>query len=243
MRRRTRRLRRPVQPPLHFPAGWGGRREGAGRPKSKTAGVSHARRAALASRYPVHVSLKVRPDVGRLRSKPGFRAVRAAFEAGCVAEGFRACHFSVQDNHIHIVAEAKDRTSLSRGLQGLCVRIARRLNRAFGRKGKVFADRYFSRILRTPREVRNALNYVLNNRLRHAPIQEGDWLMVWEDWASSAQWFDGWHKRARGRHTTRGEPPVAPAQTWLLTTGWRRHGLLVPVYNQKGTRQRPRTDR
>jgi REP element-mobilizing transposase RayT len=179
------------------------------------------------------VSLKVRPEVGRLRSKAGFSAVRAAFDAGCVAPGFRACHFSVQDNHVHIIAEANNSACLSRGVQGLCIRIARKLNRAFGRKGKVFADRFHARILRTPREVKNALNYVLNNRLRHAPIAEEDWLMEWEDWASSAQWFDGWRYRARGRCVVRGEPPVATPQTWLLTTGWRRHGLLVPVYHRK----------
>ena len=54
------------------------------------------------------------------------------------------------------------------GMQGLAIRIARGLNRLWGRKGKVFADRYHDRVLRTPREVRNALAYVLNNARRHA---------------------------------------------------------------------------
>jgi hypothetical protein len=38
-----------------------------------------------------------------------------------------------------------------------------------GRTGKVFADRYHMRILKTPTEVKNALRYVLDNRWKHNP--------------------------------------------------------------------------
>src|SRR3989442_11957483 len=46
---------------------------------------------------------------------------------------------------------------------GLTIRIARAINRAVGRRGKVFADRYHAHILSTRREVANALRYVLEN--------------------------------------------------------------------------------
>ena len=81
----------------------------------------------------------------------------------------RMVHFSVQGNHIHLIVEADDKKCLSRGLQGLNVRIARAVNRALGRKGNVFADRYHARILKTPTEVRNAVRYVLNNLRKHRP--------------------------------------------------------------------------
>ncbi|MEO6595642.1 MAG: hypothetical protein ABIP94_12890 [Planctomycetota bacterium] len=44
--------------------------------------------------------------------------------------------------------------TLARGLLGLAIRIARCLNKLWQRKGKVFADRYHDRILKTPRKTR-----------------------------------------------------------------------------------------
>jgi hypothetical protein len=113
-----------------------------------------------------------------------------------------------------------NRRALSRGVQGLSVRIARALNRRMQRRGKVFADRYHHRVLASPRQVRTALAYVLCNARKHgrAPAARG-----WTDPFSSARWFDGW----RGGVA---EPPasdckaVSTARTWLLRAGWRRSG-------------------
>ena len=90
-----------------------------------------------------------------------------AFGAASEREGFRLVHYTVLSNHLHLLCEALDRRELSRRTQGLAIRIAKKLNRVWGRIGKVFADRYFDRILRSPREVRSALAYVLNNARRH----------------------------------------------------------------------------
>jgi hypothetical protein len=48
-------------------------------------------------------------------------------------------------------------------VRGLAIRVARAVNRALGRRGRVFADRYHARALTTPRAVRHALVYVLMN--------------------------------------------------------------------------------
>ncbi len=101
------------------------------------------------------------------RSRRSFRVLRRAFAAGGDRFGLRLCEFSVQGNHLHLVVEATDRRALSRGMQGLSIRIARGLNRLMGRQGRVLADRYHARILRTPTEVRRALAYVLGNRDVH----------------------------------------------------------------------------
>lgn len=79
--------------------------------------------------------------------------LRTAFAAGSERFGFRLRQYSVQSDHRHLVVEGKDRRALSRGMQGLLIRIAKGLNRLWGRRGTVFADRYHDRILRTPREV------------------------------------------------------------------------------------------
>ena len=187
----------------------------------------HHPRPALASRFPVHVTLKVRPEVPHLRRSDCFSVLRRCFALGKDRFGFRLVHFTVQGNHLHLLVEAKDKTALSRGMQGLAIRIARRLNRALGRSGRVFAERYHERILKTPTEVRRALVYVLGNARRHAPDKytARDWI----DPMSSAPWFDGWRRRPREPwFQPEGEPPVVPPSSWLLGESWRRAGLLDP---------------
>ena len=120
---------------------------------------------------------------------------------------------------MHLIGEAKDRRALTRGMQGLLIRIAKALNKLWGRRGRIFADRYHDRILRTPWEVRNSLRYVLHNARRHGIFGPSP------DPYSSGRWFDGWRERfERLTHTV--ERPLAQARTWLLEFGWRRHGRI-----------------
>ena len=116
--------------------------------------------------HPVHVTLRAR--VSELRDFPVFEAVATALARGS-KDFFRVCEYSVQHNHIHLIVEADDTDSLSRGMQGLVARIAKAVNRAMHRKGAVFADHYHAHELRKPTEVRNALVYVLNNWKKHLP--------------------------------------------------------------------------
>jgi hypothetical protein len=76
-------------------------------------------------------------------------------------------------------------------MKAVGARLARAVNRIFDRSGPVLADRYHMRVLKTPREVRNALRYVMLNARRHARKLIG---AVRLDPASSARWFDGWRR-------------------------------------------------
>jgi REP element-mobilizing transposase RayT len=175
------------------------------------------------------VTLRVRRDVPNLRRNVFLPVLTAALRAGCDRFGFRLCHYVVMGNHLHLVAEADDERCLARGLQGLTIRLAKRLNRAAGRRGRFFADRYHAHILRTPTEVHRALSYVLLNLRKHeaelhpqAPPSRG------LDPFSSGAWFAGWHSPPRGllRHR-RGDPPVVlTPRSWLLRDGWRRAGAI-----------------
>ena len=162
------RRRVPQQLTFAKHAGWGGRRKGAGRkPKGERPGVSHQARATLATRFPVHVTLRVLPHVWNLRSRRSFRVVARALLAGGDRFGMRLCEFSVQGNHLHFVVEAADARALSRGIQGLSIRLAKGLNTMMDKRGKVLADRFHARILRTPTEVKRVLLYVRGNRDIH----------------------------------------------------------------------------
>jgi len=216
---------------LPFRCGRGGARSGAGRkPKIPgRPGVDHRERAPLANRYPVHVTLKLRSSLPRLRSRREYAALRAAFAAGCtrnLAGTFRLCHYAVLNDHLHLLCEAETRTALSRGLQGLLIRIAKALNKLWARRGSVFADRYHDHVLKSPREVRNALRYLFGNGKKHA--SEGREVRVSQavDTFTSAPWFTGFRERISVVGIEAVVRPVTDARTWLLTEGWLRHGRI-----------------
>ena len=145
---------------------WGGKRKGAGRKRKDGGtqkGVTHRPRPSLARRLPVHVTMRMHEHVCNLRTRRCFQVLERAFMKGGNRFGFRLIHYAVMGNHIHLLVEAEDRRALSRGMQGLSVRIARALNVVMKRRGTVLADRYHARILRTLAEVRNVRNYLLGN--------------------------------------------------------------------------------
>lgn len=213
-------------------ARWGGRRPGAGRKPGPTAGLPHVSREPFARPLPAHVTLRIRRDVPSLRTVRIVREIEKTFAAGCSRQDFRLVHFSLQGNHAHLVVEARNEEALSRGMMAIGARLARAVNRVTRRTGRVLADRYHSRLLSTPREVRNALRYVLLNARRHAASARAAATCVPFDPASSARWFDGWKRSVHidpQEASARTRSPVARARTWLLSVGWRRHGLLDPA--------------
>lgn len=154
----------------------GGRRPGAGRkPNGPRAGMPHERREQFSSSTPIHVTVRVDAGVPNLRSRKAMRVLTTSIRLAQQRLGMRLTQYSIQRNHIHLIVEAKDRHALARAMKGFSVRIARRLNLAFGRRGRVFADRYHAHILRSPREVRNAVRYVMNNSRIHAERRGEPW--------------------------------------------------------------------
>ena len=137
---------------------------------------------------------------------------------------FRIGHYSVQGNQVHLLVEAARTRDLASGLKSVVARFARAVNRVFRRAGQVLADRCHVHVLRTPREVRNAIAYVLLNTRRHlAKVGRALPRLAAIDPASSGRWFEGWAERLTPASD---QPAVAPARTWLLRTGWRRPGRI-----------------
>lgn len=211
--------------------GRGGPRTGAGRPRIyRRPPVHHVHRPPVAGRFPCHVRLSVLEDVPSLRQKGFIREFRRTLARAADRGDFRVVHYSVQRNHVHLLVEAAGKDALGRGMKAVGARLARAVNRVFGRTGPALFGRYWLRILRTPREVRNALAYVLLNARKHFFEARRRQPPVVLDVCSSGEWFDGWTS-----HPARGDPragaqarDVARAHTWLLQKGWRRCGLVDP---------------
>jgi putative transposase len=201
---------------LALPTTWGGRRKGAGRkPRPGQPMMTRDARPPHEARCPVQVTLRAAARTPSLRSATAFAAIRRALAAASHG-GFRVVHFSVQQDHMHLIVEAVDRTRLRRGIQGLAIRIALAVNRASGRRGKLWGDRYHARMLQTPREVRTAMVYVLMNFRKHLrapavidPCSSGPYSPIWV---------------ARGVYAAPDPIPVVPPATWLARVGWLRAG-------------------
>jgi putative transposase len=199
----------------------GGARDGAERKAlpARLRHTPHRARAKHRAAHPVHVTM--RSSLRSLRSQYVVRTVLGALRHSN-RERFRIVHHSVQANHLHLIVEADDKGALSSGMRGLAVRLARRVNKLLFRRGMFWADRWHGHTLESPRQVRNALVYVLQNHKKHSRSKLAPAL----DAYSSAEWFDGFAKPIPSSFRSIGQPSVCLPQTWLLRVGWRRRGRI-----------------
>jgi REP element-mobilizing transposase RayT len=215
--------------PAPAPRQRGGRRPGAGRKKTgkKVGGAHHTRDALVGAMHPVHVTLRTRRNVPRLRQRKVYEALRVVLVRYLGRKTFRVVHISIQTNHLHLIVEASNKDALTRGMQSFAINAARAINRVCDRTGKVFEYRYHSRQITTERYAWNAIAYVLNNWRRHtkvAPSQRGPL-----DPYSSALSFAGWTVEFQVPADYK-PLPVSPPRTGLLRSGWTMHGMIPPTH-------------
>lgn len=215
-------------------------------PKRKaTSGVPHRTRPVHKHRHPVHVTLRVRHGLPSLRQQ----VIRAMIleilreqRRKPYGAHFQIVEHSIQSNHLHLILEAADGPStapetrhknpLRSGISGFQRAFAHRLNKLLGLRGSIFSDRYHRHDLLTPREVRNALRYVLQNHAKHVRAS-----VAHPDPYSSAPSFTGWSTPPPlpGAAPEQSALPATRPRTWLLGEGWRRHGLLDLAYIPKAS--------
>lgn len=129
---------------------------------------------------------------------------------------FQIVEFSIQTNHLHFVAEAIDRETMIRKMQGFMIAFAKRLNRLLGgRRGAVWADRYFARDITSSRDMHNVLSYVFSNGKKHGVVPNEPDMM---DLYSTTWCFLGLTAK-NSEHWPRPSPRTAMLKSW-----WRAHG-------------------
>ncbi len=236
MERRRRERKKHVQQDLLNKAGTGKarmHRRGSrpiGRPRTKgRRRVAHIARPELIARNPLHVTLRVKMEIGNLRKAKLYKALRVATYVTAANERMRIVHVSIQREHIHLLVEVENKQALSRGMQGFKISAAKQINRVLeGRRGSVFEDRYQAEVITTPRRARNALAYVLNNWRKHGEDRGRTYNT---DPYSTGCVFTGW-KAYEGKsfmwQLPEGYGPLIVwlPQTWLLREGWKRHGPI-----------------
>ncbi len=206
----------------------GGKRAGAGRKKTGRCSDAPHRTRPRVRKYDVqHVVLRTCEDIPRLRRSKTYQAIARALRHTLRETTFRVVHTSIQRNHLHFLIEAEDKAALGHGMRGLAISVARAINRVLGRSGKVFAYRYHATAISSPRQMRNALSYVLNNWRRHDEDEGCEAAhRASLDPYSTAVAFRGWREGVFAVPAGYEPLPCAAPQTWLLKVGWERHGRI-----------------
>ncbi|MBA2541276.1 MAG: transposase [Deltaproteobacteria bacterium] len=210
----------------------GGKRTGAGRKRMKyRLDAPHRSREPFAHSMPIHITMRGQCYINSLRRDTIYRVlvdVLARYRDNRFGGGsFRVIHFSLQDNHLHLIVEATSDYALRRGMRSFAINSARGINAAIGAHGRVWF-RFHSTVIKTKRYARNCSAYVLGNwRRHHKDIVNGRTVSAILDRFSSAISFPGWTKRFRlpaGYQPV----PVSSPTTSLLRTGWAFDGPLDP---------------
>jgi REP element-mobilizing transposase RayT len=178
------------------------------------------KRVELCGDEVLHVILRLIDGLPNLRCPEAHAVLKRVLECYGERGSFRVVHYTLVDNHVHLIVEAGSREDLTSGMIGLKTSLAKQWNKlVWKRHGRVFAERYFVRVLRTPTEVRYVLQYVFKNATHHGYL----WQPGQPDPLSSAGYFDGWQDFCARLPLP---PWLRAGVTWLLRTGWARAGPL-----------------
>ena len=129
----------------------------AGRPAIQDRGIRHTKREVIFRPSPTHLTIKL--NKADIQNKFILKGLRHAIMRARL-QGLRIVHYSLEYNHVHIYAEVTDNLSLAKGMKALGVSLVKI-------SGSCYKTRYHLRILRSASEVKNVLNYILKNGIKH----------------------------------------------------------------------------
>ena len=236
MAKKKNRLEASDTPAFPF-MNYGGKRKGAGRKAKRHADgsrveCSHQKRPHFTKNRPLHVTVEVAEDVPNFRGANIAPVVSDAIGRANRRADFRVVHFCLAGTHMHLICEADGPEELANGMRSVNGTIAKAVNKRLRRKGRVMACRFHLHVLRTKREVRNAVQYVLRNAERHGLHDAWPGQVVGTgtrpgmaanglprpDPLSTAAWFPYWAEQELLLAPTQIPASVVrPAQCFLMT--------------------------
>src|SRR6476620_8884576 len=93
----------------------GGRRPNSGRKRMKSKGVAHRKRESISSHTPLHINFKYSAFI---QTDAFLESLQIACYNALFFD-FEVCYFTIQSNHVHLIAEAKNRNALIRGMRSI----------------------------------------------------------------------------------------------------------------------------
>ncbi len=165
----------------------GGRRPGSGRRRIHSKGVAHRMREEVSTRVPMDINFKYKAFI---KNKQCLKLLKKAI-LNARSHGLRVIHFSLQSNYIHLIVESENNSILTTGMRSLTVTFAKGL-----KKGRVQLERYHLHVLRSIRETKNAVRYVVFNQQKH---EKGTYSKVdeYSSVLSHKEWIKEFAKRGK----------------------------------------------
>lgn len=213
-------------------SGWGGAREGAGRPKSSLL-VSHLERPRLGRQRPVLIRLKIRSGFESIRN-PMFFEVFEKASLRARRFGLRIIQFSFLPNKVLLFCEIKNQEQLEKSFKSLNTALAVFLKKQYkdkhnkNHKGPVFLGRFEMEVIKSPEESRQALREVLTSPARYFSrnIYPDDYSSgpLWKSWRELLDSVDLKNFEDfdyTSEEITRIKHITSVPQFWLSQSGWR----------------------
>ena len=110
-----------------------------------------------------HVTSRTNNKIRVFERRLGRKIMLITLEDAKEKFGFRLANFCIMPTHIHLLIQPKEGTSLSRIIQWIKTRSAKRWNCIHGSKNHLWGERYYSRIIQDPREYYHVMNYIDQN--------------------------------------------------------------------------------
>ena len=140
--------------------------KGAGRPAIHDRGIRHIARDQIKRITPLHLTIKFEAKKAGIKNKNILKILHRAILIARLL-GLRILHYTLEYDHVHFLVEADNNEVLGRGMQSFGISFSKGINKIKQMNGRVFKTRYHFRKLKTPTEIKNVLNYILGNGIKH----------------------------------------------------------------------------
>ncbi|MDD4973652.1 MAG: transposase [Bacteriovorax sp.] len=128
--------------------------------------MRHTSRPHLSKACSLHLTVKIKKIKAELKNKSVLSILKRAI-LNARKQGLKVIHYSLEYDHVHLLIEADNNHILSKGMQSFGVTISKAINRMRKLKGGVYKHRYHFRKISSPRQLKNVLNYIFNNGIKH----------------------------------------------------------------------------
>lgn len=167
--------------------------KGAGRPTIHDRGIRHIARDEIKRLTALHLTIKIKKDKSSLRNKQVLKILHSSIKKARRL-GLRILHYTLEYDHVHFLVEADNNEILGKGMQSFGISFSKGINKMKALKGQVFKNRYHFRKLKTSAEIKNVINYIMGNSIKHknafSIVSPYNSLVVMEDFSKLYPGFE-----------------------------------------------------
>lgn len=139
---------------------------GAGRKAFNDPSIRHRKRAEIKKPSSLHLTIKIEKRKAGIKNKAILKVLKRAILKGR-SSGLRIIHFTLEYDHVHLLVETDCKIKLGRGMMRLGVTLSKGINKCKQEIGQVYKHRYHQRFITSGRDLKNVMNYIFHNGLKH----------------------------------------------------------------------------